>query len=174
MAKTSNLREFQEAILLRLKEVANQGDTASSSRLGVMVGNKRMLVNLNEVREVIPVPPMQVVPLTEPWFLGVANIRGNLYNVSDLAQFLRMPPTSRSLNNRILLLNSDTTTQVALMISGLIGLRSVDTMQAQPLNSEADALYGKQIYMDADNNEWLEIDFEKLLRDKDFIQPTLG
>lgn len=175
MAKTSNLREFQEAILLRLKEVATQGDTVSSSRLGILVGNKRMLVNLHEVREVIPVPPMQVVPLTASWFLGVANIRGNLYNVSDLAQFLHMPPTSRSTNNRILLLNSETTTQVALMISGLVGLRSVDTMQLQASNnSEAEALYTKNVYLDADNNEWLEMDFEMLLHDKEFIQPTLG
>lgn len=174
MAKSSNLREFQEAILLRLKEVATQGDTASSSRLGVIVGGKRMLVNLNEVREVLPVPPMQVVPLAEPWFMGVANIRGNLYNVSDLAQFLRMPPTSRSTNNRILLLNSESTTQVALMISGLVGLRSVDTMQAQAMNAEAEALHSKQVYIDAENNEWLEIDFEKLLHDKTFIQPTIG
>ncbi len=174
MAKNSNLREFQEAILLRLKEVATQGDTVSASRLGILVGGKRMLVNLNEVREVIPVPPMQVVPLTEPWFLGVANIRGNLYNVSDLAQFLHMAPTPRSTSNRILLLNSETTTQVALMIGGLVGLRSVDTMQLQASNSEAEALYTKNVYLDADNNEWLEMDFEKLLHDKGFIQPTLG
>jgi twitching motility protein PilI len=85
-----------------------------------------------------------------------------------------MPPTSRSLNNRILLLSSDTTTQVALMISGLVGLRSVDTMQAQAMNDEAEAHYCRQVYLDAENNQWLEIDFEKLLRDKEFIQPTLG
>jgi twitching motility protein PilI len=27
-------------------------------------------------------------PLTQPWFLGLANIRGNLYSVVDLAGFL--------------------------------------------------------------------------------------
>jgi twitching motility protein PilI len=172
VAKTSNLREFQEAILARLKEVATQGDTVSASRLGILVGGKRMLVNLNEVREVIPVPPMQVVPLTEPWFLGVANVRGNLYNISDLAQFLHLPPTARSTNNRILLLNSETTTQVAVMISGLVGLRSVDTMQLQPHRSENEVLYSKNVYLDTDNQEWLEMDFERLLQDKGFIQPT--
>lgn len=176
MAKTSNLREFQEAILLRLKEVAAQGDAASASRLGVIVGTKRMLVNLSEVREVIPVPPMQVVPLTQPWFLGVANVRGNLYNISDLAQFLGMPPTQRSANNRILLLNSEATTQAALVIGGLVGLRSIDTMQVKPTanDNDAEGLFSKQVYEDADNNEWFEIDLEKLLRDKEFIQPTVS
>lgn len=174
MAKTSSLREFQEAILLRLKEVAAHGDTASSSRLGVMVGAKKILVNLNEVREVLPVPPMQVVPLTQPWFLGVANIRGNLYNVSDLAQFLGMPPTQRSANNRILLLNSETTTQAALVIGSLVGLRSIDTMQVKPSTADVEALFAKQVYEDADNNEWFEIDVEALVRDKEFIQPTIS
>jgi hypothetical protein len=47
-------------------------------------------------------------------------------------------------------------------------------MQLQASNNEADALYTKNVYLDADNNEWLEMDFEKLLHDKGFIQPTLG
>ena len=38
--------------------------------------------------EVIAVPPIAPVPLTQPWFLGVANIRGNLYSVD---RFRRVP-----------------------------------------------------------------------------------
>ena len=173
MAKTSNLREFQEAILLRLKEVATQGAAVSSSRLGVTVGGKRLLVNLNDVREVIPVPPVQSVPLTQPWFLGVANIRGNLYNITDLAQFLGMPPTAKSSNTRILLLNSETTTQAALVIGSLVGLRSIDTMKAKDSSTE-EVFFNKQTYEDAENNEWLEVDIDMLVKDKDFIQPTIS
>ncbi len=173
MAKTSNLREFQEAILLRLKEVATQGTGVSSSRLGVTVGGKRLLINLKDVREAIPVPPVQSVPLTQPWFLGVANIRGNLYSITDLAQFLGMPPTSKSSNTRILLLNSETTTQAALMIGSLIGLRSIDTMKAKESSTE-EVFFNKQTYEDAENNEWLEVDIDMLVKDKDFIQPTIS
>ena len=173
MAKTSNLREFQEAILLRLKEVASQGAAVSSSRLGVTVGGKKLLINLNDVREVIPVPPVQSVPLTQPWFLGVANIRGNLYNITDLAQFLGMPPTAKSSNTRILLLNSETTTQAALVIGSLVGLRSIDTMKAKDSSTE-EVFFNKQTYEDTENNEWLEVDIDMLVKDKDFIQPTIS
>ncbi|OYY80181.1 MAG: chemotaxis protein CheW, partial [Methylophilales bacterium 16-45-9] len=121
MAKSSNLREFQEAILAKLKDAANQVGVESSSRLGVVVGSKKYLVRLNEVREVLPVPPIVAVPLTKSWFLGTTNVRGNLYNVSDLAQFLEMPPTHKSVHNRILLLSTDTTSQVALLVDGLLG-----------------------------------------------------
>jgi twitching motility protein PilI len=172
VAKTSNLREFQEAILLKLKQAAMQGGSVSTSRLGVTVGSRNLLINLKDVTEVLPMPPIQAVPLTQPWFLGVANVRGNLYNVTDVAQFIGMPPTPKSANNRIMLLNSDVTTQAAIMVESLIGLRSIDTMQVKPLTNGANLFFGKQAYEDADNNEWFEFDVEALVQDKEFIQPT--
>ncbi len=174
MAKTSNLREFQEAILLRLKEVVEHGSGASTSRLGVTVGTRKFLINLNDVREVLPVPPLQTVPLTQPWFLGVANVRGNLYNITDLAQFIGMPPTPKSANNRILLLSSETTTQAAIVIGSLVGLRSVEAMQAKPIAGDGDIFFSKQAYEDVDNNDWFELDVEALVQDKEFIQPTIS
>lgn len=172
MAKTSNLREFQEAILAKLKDATSQVGVESSSRLGVVVGSKKYLINLSEVKEVLPVPPYLSVHLTKPWFLGVANVRGNLYSISDLAQFLGMPPTPKSINNRILLLSTESTTQVALLIDSLIGLRSVQGMRLKVADDEAKQLFGKQIYADDDSNEWLELDVEALVQSKDFVQPV--
>lgn len=171
MAKTSNLREFQEAILAKLKDAANHSGAESSSRLGVVVGSKRFLINLSEVKEVLPVPPILSVPLTKSWFLGTANVRGNLYNVSDLAQFLNMPATAKSVNNRIMLLSTETTAQVALLVDGLVGLRSVQEMHTEPSNDESEQLFSKQRLSDVDGNEWFELDTEVLVQDKNFIQP---
>lgn len=173
MAKTSNLREFQEAILLRLKEATAKGGAVSTSRLGVMIGSKRVLINLSQVSEVLPVPPMQNVPLTLPWFLGVANVRGNLYNITDLAQFMGLPPTPKSMNNRIVLINSETTTQAAIVIDSLVGLRSVEAMKVKPKAKIKEAFFSKNSYEDVDKNEWLELDVAALVQDKVFIQPTI-
>ncbi len=177
MAKTSNLREFQEAILLRLKEATAKGSAVSTSRLGVIVGSKRVLINLHEVSEVLPLPPMQHVPLTLPWFLGVANVRGNLYNITDLAQFMGLPPTAKSINNRIVLINSEVTTQVAVVIDSLVGLRSVESMKHKPAaknNKNKQAFLSENSYEDADKNEWFELNVEALVQDKAFIQPTIS
>lgn len=171
MAKTSNLREFQEAILAKLKDAASQAGAESTSRLGVLAGSKRFLVNLNEVKEVLPVPPILTVPLTKSWFLGAANVRGNLYNVTDLAQFLGMPPTVKSVNNRIMLLSTESTTQVALLVDGLAGLRNVQGMKAKAGEDESKALFSRQMLADDDGGEWLELDTELLVQDKRFIQP---
>lgn len=174
MAKTSNLREFQEAILLRLKGATEQGDAASTSRLGVTVGEKKILINLNDVSEVLPVPPLQAVPLTQPWFLGVANIRGNLYSITDLAQFIGLPPTAKSANNRIVLLNSDVTTQAALVVGSLIGLRNMNAMQVKKVADRDSILFSKQTLEDVDENEWFELDVKALVENAEFIQPTIS
>ena len=174
MAKTSNLRDFQEAILLRLKEASSKEGAVSTSRLGVNVGSKKVLINLNEVTEVLPVPPMQSVPLTQPWFLGVANVRGNLYNITDLAQFMGLPPTPKSANNRIILINSDTTTQAAIVIDSLVGLRSTETMKKKTSIKNKQAFFSKNSFVDIDKNEWLELEVQSLVQDKVFIQPTIS
>jgi twitching motility protein PilI len=173
VAKTSNLREFQESILLRLKEATAKGAAVSTSRLGVTVGPKKLLINLSDVTEVLPVPPVQLVPLTQPWFLGVANVRGNLYNITDLAQFMGMPPTPKSASNRIVLINSELTTQVALMIGSLVGLRSVEAMKKNTSTKNKYALLSQYSFEDNDKNEWFELDVVALVKDKVFIQPTI-
>lgn len=174
MAKTSHLREFQEAILLRLKEATAKGMAVSTSRLGVTVGSKKVLINLNEVIEVLPMPPIHHVPLTQPWFLGVANVRGKLYNITDLAQLMGGSPTPKSAANRIVLVNSDETTQAAIVVSSLIGLRSVEVMQKKSITKRKKiTFFSKNSYEDVDKNEWFELDVDTLVHDKAFIQPSI-
>lgn len=172
MAKTSNLREFQESILAKLKDAANLVGVESSSRLGIMVGATRFLVNLSDVKEVLPLPPILPVPLTQSWFLGTTNVRGNLYNVSDLAHFMGMPPTAKSLNNRILLLSTETTTQVALLVDSLVGLRSIKDMHPAATSADDERLYCRQKFTDAQGDVWYELGTEALVQDKNFIQPV--
>lgn len=176
MAKTSNLREFQETILARLKEAADKSEAVSGSRLGVLVGDNKLLVRLTQVKEVLPVPFVQAVPLTKAWFLGVTNIRGNLYNVSDLSQYLGLGRTSKSINTRILILSAEITTQVALQISQLIGLRNIDELTLLENEAQLDgenALFAEaKRYQDIDGEHWLEVDLERVLTESDFIQPT--
>ncbi len=186
MAKTSNLREFQETILSRLKEVAEKGEVVSTSRLGILVGNKKLLVNLTQVKEVLPVPFVQSVPLTQAWFLGVANIRGVLYNVSDLALYLGLGRTQKSSNTRILILNTELSSQVALEISQLIGLRNIDELtpikkkvekKVDPknaLDNELTLFAQAPQYQDAEGEIWLEVDLERVVSEAAFNQPTFA
>src|SRR4051812_18900817 len=81
-----DLREFQQELANRLS--SKTAAQVESSRLGLQCAGENWLVRLPDAAEVIAVPPIAAVPLTQPWFCGVANIRGNLYTVVDFARFL--------------------------------------------------------------------------------------
>ena len=81
-----DLRLFQQELATRLASKTTA--QVESSRLGLSCVGERWLIRLADAAEVVAVPPLAAVPLTQPWFLGLANIRGNLYSVVDLAGFL--------------------------------------------------------------------------------------
>ena len=88
-----DLRSFQQELATRL--AAKTAAQVESSRLGFSCGDERWLIRLSDAGEVIAVPPIVPVPLTKPWFLGLANIRGNLFSVIDFPQFLPAKQSGR-------------------------------------------------------------------------------
>jgi twitching motility protein PilI len=169
-----------EAALLGAHNQKNQAD----ARLGVLIGGQSILLHLTDVIEVLPVPPLQAVPLTKHWYLGVANVRGNLYSVSDLAQFLGWQPLPRTVSSRVVLISSIKTSQAAILIDAVLGLRHLNAMQlANPektenfLNtwSQQDInCFSPQIYMDAEEKPWFCLEMDNLVQDARFVQPSLA
>src|SRR5215510_1790721 len=134
MARRTSLREFQQDLVRRLNEAA--AAEAPSARLGVQVGGELWLVRLEEAGEVIPVPPIAPVPLTRPWFRGLANIRGNLYSVVDLSGFQGGDPTPQTPDSRLLLVAERYNTSAALLVSRMLGLRHLHHFQPRPTGSQ--------------------------------------
>jgi twitching motility protein PilI len=85
-ARRTRLRQYQEELLERM-QAARTSTGARTHQLGVEIGGARYLLDLLEAGEIVPVPPLTSVPLTQPWYLGLANIRGSLVGVVDLARF---------------------------------------------------------------------------------------
>lgn len=56
--------------------------------IGFMSADKYYVVPLNEIKEVLLLPTLTVLPSGVGWFKGVANLRGHLLPVSDLQGFL--------------------------------------------------------------------------------------
>ena len=102
MSKRASLRDFQESLASRLKAAA--GEAAPSARLSFEAGDGRWLLRLDSSGEVLTVPEVSRVPLTKEWFLGVANVRGVLYGVSDFAGFAGGAATPRGAENRLILI----------------------------------------------------------------------
>src|SRR6476659_7239738 len=85
-----DLRRFQQELAARL--AAKTTAQVEQSRLGLACAGQQWLIRLADAGEVINVPHVAGVPLTKPWYLGIANIRGNLYSVIDFAAFLDARP----------------------------------------------------------------------------------
>ena len=166
--KKLNLQAYQQDILARLKSLTESGRAPSSSKLGVRIGAVDWLVALGDISEVLPVPDIMHVPLTHSWFMGMANVRGNLYALTDLAGFLGHPPTVVTSESRVLLAHGRFGINAGLLVDRLIGLRNLEDMQVQEDVGEKPA-WQLQRYTD-NNQNWDELDLEVLLGQKDFMQ----
>ena len=170
MAKQKlNLQSYQQDILARIKAVSNSSDIAVVSRLGVSIAGRNYLISLADISEVVPVPEVTQIPLTQPWFLGVANVRGNLSAITDLAAFLGHVPTQISSESRILLAHTRFDINAGLLVDRLIGLRNVNDMQVKRTVLEEGKPWQLNGYQDGNGQEWQEIDIGTLMNQKEFM-----
>lgn len=50
------------------------------------VGDEEYAISIDDVKEVVPLPPIASIPQVPAYILGVANVRGNVLAVLDLAE----------------------------------------------------------------------------------------
>lgn len=168
MAQRTDLRAFQERLTHRLTHF--DGHQASAARLGFRAGGRSWLVDLDSIEEVLPVPPMDTVPLTQRWYAGVANVRGSLYSVVDLGAFMDQPGVELTRASRILLLKSTLIGGSALLIDGIAGLRNPASYQVQ----EHDGIsWISGLLLDEDRTPWYELDVKALTRERAFLEAGL-
>ena len=92
---------------------------------------------IDEISELLAVPALTPVPGTQPWLLGVANVRGNLVPVIDLARFLFGERTQSTERTRLLVVRQGAGS-VALMVDEVFGQRTVDAEQRRQAEQEED------------------------------------
>jgi twitching motility protein PilI len=163
-----DLRTFQQELAARL--ASKTAAQVESSRLGVASGGERWLIRLADVGEVIAVPALVSVPHTQPWFLGVANVRGNLCTVIDFAGFMGREPTALVPQNRLVLLGPRASDLAAgIVVQSVLGLRNVGTYAAVPPDASAPDWHGQR-WSDSDGATWQEIDLAQLACDPAFLR----
>jgi twitching motility protein PilI len=172
MADRDALRAFQSRLAGRLQAARSTG--VSASWLAVEAGHTNYLFPLSHAGEIFPWTPPQPVPYTESWFLGVANLRGGLYGVVELAGFAAgedgapAGDTSRA-GARLVALNELLEVNCALLIDRLVGLRGVEafTASTEP-PADAPAWLG-HAYTDAAGVQWQEINLQALSQQPRFL-----
>jgi len=169
-----DLRVFQQELAARL--AAKTSAQVESSRLGLAAAGQQWLIRLADASEVIPMPPLATVPLTRPWFLGVANIRGNLHSVIDFAGFLGhavVAPHAAGGSSRVVLLGPRAgELRAGIVVPRVMGLRNLAELAPAVPPADAPAWYGRR-WIDAEGAAWQEIDLTGLARDPEFLQVGL-
>jgi twitching motility protein PilI len=165
MTKKFNLREFQTTLSQQLQAAATRDNTGS--RLGFRVADVNWLVSLSDTEEVIPVSPIVKVPGSRRWFRGVANIRGNLYAVSDFSDFMGQGVTPEHDSCRLLIPHHDFGVNAALLVSGTLGLKNINRYQQR--NEDAPYPWIARQYTDDAGTSWCDMDFGQLLGNAGFL-----
>ena len=146
-------------------------------------GRRKYLLPLGHAGEIFPWTPPHPVPYTEPWFVGVANLRGGLYGVVHLASFAagdaaRPVLPLASVNGdgdgirteaRLVAFNELLEVNCALQVDRLAGLRGVEVFTASRPPAPGDAAWLGHVYTDATGEEWQEIDLQALSRQPRFL-----
>jgi len=126
------------------------------------------LVSLSDTEEVIPVPPIVKVPGSRRWFRGVANIRGNLFAVSDFSDFMGQGVTPEHDSCRLLIPHHDFGVNAALLVHSTLGLKNINRYQGCGGDAPAYPWIARQYTDDAGAN-WCDMDFGQLLGNADFL-----
>jgi twitching motility protein PilI len=169
-----DLRSFQQELASRL--VSKTAAQVESSRLGLSSGGAQWLIRLADAGEVITIPPVATVPLTQPWFLGVANIRGNLYSVIDFGGFLGqdagVAPPGGGQSRLVLFGPRAGELRAGIVVARVLGLRNLAELAPASPPVDGPQWYGQR-WMDADGGVWQEIDLARLSQDRRFLQVGL-
>jgi len=137
--------------------------------LGFRLRDRWCVAPREDVREIIATPQMTRTPGAKPWLLGVANVRGSILPVADLAVFLGLPRRSELGSSRVLVFNS-TRVPIGFLVDEVAGYRQFGAgdqhhEQLEQAGAFAPFLLGA---FERENQPWLAFSFNKVVASPEF------
>lgn len=171
MAKKEALRELQSRLAERMQAVRTE--QPGVSWLAVDCAGQGVLFPLRQAGEIFEIGAVLPVPHTQPWMVGVANLRGGLYAVVDLAGFLglrlRAPEGPAREQSRLVALNASMGMNCALLVDRLEGLRHAADMQREEGTHTERPGFAAGRWTDAGGRVWQEIALAELAGQQQFL-----
>jgi twitching motility protein PilI len=177
MANREALRELQGRLAQRLQTART--DPRGASWLAFECAGQGLLTPLHTAGEIFALGTLAPLPHTQPWFLGVANLRGLLHGVVDLAAFLGLRSAAAPAlevgraatkePGRLLAFNPSLGTHCAVLIDRLAGLRGAHQLTAVAPPAGQRPGFALGLWADADGRQWQELDLAALARHPQFL-----
>ena len=178
MANKDALRELQTRLAERLQAAKTR--PRARGWLAVECAGIGLLLPLAQAGEIFPLRSLLKLPHAKPWMTGVAQLRGDLYTVIDLAAFLglRAPLANDSSapDGQLVMLAPALQVNAALRVDRLAGLRGEEqlTREADPAEHEAGRpAFAAGRWKDAQGATWQELDLGALAVDGAFLDVTI-
>lgn len=143
--------------------------------LAVQAGGQPLLLPLTQCGEIHTTSLVQRLPHTRPWLLGVANLRGQVVTVVDLAAYLGLPAATQPHDaacGPLIALPADLGVPAALLVGTLKGMRQAAAMQ--PDEAAEPPAWAVGAWRDEADQAWLGVDIAQMTRQLRFIDVTAG
>ncbi len=168
--KKGSLLDFQAYLAGRLSKAA--AGVRGATWLGFEINKTRWIVDLTDSGEIVQISANTVIkpiPLTLPWFIGLTNIRGSLYAVSDFSVFNGGAPVPRTSQARLLLIGSRYGNNSALLVNRLLGLKNPESFKPKTENTPDENAWEMQLLTDELGNDWHQLSVPNLLKNEQFM-----
>ena len=138
--------------------------------VGFMLAGQQFVVDMGQVAEILQPPRLTKVPGVRSWVLGVANVRGRLVPVMDLAGLLGLSSRANWRSRRVLVIEQgDILT--GLLVDAVLGMQQfpVDTMREL---SDVDSALENYIHHGFERNDkvWSIFRIDELIQSPEFMQ----
>ncbi|NOQ69759.1 MAG: chemotaxis protein CheW [Gammaproteobacteria bacterium] len=142
--------------------------------VGFRVGDSKLITSMSDVKEILDLPEITMVPGVKSWVVGVANVRGNLLPIMDLKGFLLGDDIKQRHKGRVIVIDYKgfNTGLVVEEIYGMRHFRKIDiTLDAAEVDENISP-YIEHVYKQGDEH-WPVFNFNKMTQDERFAQATL-
>lgn len=172
------VRERPFELLLGLEEAilgAETGARRGSASLWVGVafrlGRYHLVCSRAEIREVITWPGVSRIPRAKPWLMGLANVRGQLLPLTNLARWAGVGESTVSRSSRIVVVNHPEI-PAGLLVDQVVGFRrfTAEDAGAQPASMPETLTPFLLGAYERDNETWAVLSLRDLVESEAFLQ----
>ena len=173
MSNKEALRELQVRLANRLQAARERPREAGW--LAVECAGAGLLLPLGQAGEIQSLREVTPVPHAAPWLVGVANVRGQLNAVMDLAAFLGLRERGAGTRTgQLVVFNAGLRVNSALLIDRLVGLRDSEQLQRVTDDPGPRPAFAVRQWRDGQGRVWDELDLAALVHDPLFLEVAAG
>jgi len=138
--------------------------------VGFMLAGQNFVADMSDVAEILQPPRLTKVPGVRSWVLGVANVRGRLVPVMDLAGLIGLPSKANWRSRRVLVVEQGDHL-IGLLVDAVLGMQQFPIDRTVSAD-DIDPAFGEYVEHGfvREGREWPVFQLIKLIEAPEFLQ----